>query len=164
MAITFRQFNVDERANVIQDAPLYEVIIGSVGQTVVNLTGQYNPGSMSLEVFKDGHLLVNNIDYEETTPDSITLLVPLETETRLVLRTKGVTSSREEVISTDKQVNFTLQKPYSIGKNQLMVFRNGVLQIVDVDYIEESNWNVKFNTELDEGERVTFIQVATSIV
>lgn len=156
-------FNLDFEAEAVIVRPLYEITEGSIGQTVFNLPIEYKPGTMSLDVFKDGHLLVINEDYEETSPSRVTLLQPLLTGAKLIFRSGSSLSVREEIISTENQLLFNLVNPYIPDSNMLQVLRNGVLQIRNVDYQEISSVIVKYLTDLDSGEYITFLQSTAAL-
>jgi hypothetical protein len=81
-----------------------ETVAATAGQTVINLSNSYSPGTASLMVFADGILLNQPEHYTETSSTSITLTTALATDTTIVVFAGHLVTSAVEA----EQVSFTL--------------------------------------------------------
>jgi hypothetical protein len=122
----------------------------TVGQTVFTVPFTYTVGNHQLVVMRNGVVQVVGIDYAETTSTSVTLTVGVSAtnETLVFAMFGSAVSSGSPQWSmytqpmTVGQTLFAVPFTYVIGVHQLKVWRNGVYQLVGVDYTETSSTSI----------------------
>lgn len=142
---------------------LYEPYIATEGQTISYLLGEYRPGEYELEVHINGVRQTYEVDYREIDEHTIEFVESLEAGDRLlftVRKAKSNTILHESHTPKAGQTVFNLTNSYHPGRNTLMVFDNGQLLTVEVDYIETNERTVTFTTPFDSfPHTITFHEV-----
>jgi hypothetical protein len=137
---------------------IYETHIATEGQTTVPVQAGYVPGTHQLQVFRNGVRQMVDVDYKETNSTQVDFLTPLQSGDVILFTEQGIYTERLhfEYIAEASQTVFTLPAQYHPGLFTLMVFVNGMLQRVNVDYLETDPQTVTFIEPLRGGELVTF--------
>lgn len=137
---------------------IYERYTARDGQTDFTLQAGYIPGSHQLNVYRNGVLQLVDLDYREISPTQIQFTTPLLDGDVILLSVQGIYTERLhfETTSLPGQTVFHLASPYHPGMSTLLVFVNGLLQRVGVDYLETDPTTVTFLQPLYGGELVTF--------
>jgi hypothetical protein len=145
---------------------LYEVFKSLPDSTtlITLSTGQYEPGTIELEVFKNGVLQKLGTDYQELTPTTFQFLEPLLTTDIVVCRVRDragiklpVAIKREHVIVSDTTSStFSLQHSFLQPGVSLEVYQNGVLLALDEDYTTPADYTVRFVQTPPVGSLVYF--------
>ena len=123
---------------------LYELHIAGAAQTVFNLAGTYTVGDNSLEVYRNGKLLMDVLAYTETGASIVTLLSPaIVGDELLFVVKKNEPSGDNSPFLHELQVAGAAQLVYDLttgfyrpGTNSLFVYRNGKLLTGGVAYAE----------------------------
>lgn len=76
------KFRVDE----VRNQRLHEEFVAVEAQTVFVLKTPYHPGFNTLEVYDEGILLRNNVDYLETDEYTVTFLYPLPSGAKITFK------------------------------------------------------------------------------
>jgi hypothetical protein len=136
---------------------LYEVFKPRFENTslITLSTGQYEPGTGELELFKNGVRQKQGTDYQELTPSSFQLFEPLLLTDIVVCRVRDragtilpVSIKREHVLVTESTTStLTMQQSVLKRGRSLEVYADGMLLAENEDY-----------TILDE-HTVTFLQL-----
>ena len=146
----------------------------SVGTTLINLPFEYDIGTCSLLVFRNGAHQVLTLDYTETSNVSITLLDPVEgpeedffiikiASTEISTGNVGILQSHVVSSMSVGQTLIALPWTYDLGQKQLLVFRNGVFQVLPSDYTETSTSSITLvNPIQNTSEEVVVLRIAST--
>lgn len=118
----------------------------TAGQTVFNLGSfYYQPGTDNLAVFVNGVKQVVNVNYEETSTNSVTFI------------SRSFPTRKQTITATAGQTIFNLTNfLYSPGSGNLVVSVDGVAQIPGSSYTETNTSTITFSTGLHVGALVEF--------
>jgi len=128
----FSQTTWSQRFNVIN--PLNRVF---------NLANAYVPGSKTLQVFVGGLLMLagEDNDYMETGEKQVTFDYDLDLGDDVnIVCMAGLYQWYEIFISVAGQQRFITRYKYTVGKNDILVYEDGLLLSVNDDF-EETNYN-----------------------
>lgn len=132
-------------------------VIATQGQREIQLPEAYIPGANMLQVFADGMLQGQGdiLDYVEVDEQSIRFNYDLnENETIMITCITGLYNWSETYIALRGQTQFILSNPYVVGRNDILVYENGILLQPDNDYIEVNGRTLKFIEAPYEGSTV----------
>lgn len=139
-----------------------EEFIGEVGDTFFTLSNKYIADRAHLKVYRDGELLIEGVDYTETSDITFELIEPLEIPvfiTCICESTSSVLSPiHEEIISTDGQSEFKLKNTYNVGDNSLSIFVDGKRLENNTHYKEIDMETVLFNEPFESGTKIILRQ------
>lgn len=128
-------------------------------------------GGEHLQVYRDGELLRNKVDYEEVSENKIMFNYELEGDVFITLiapySSTIVSPVHEEIISIPDQTIFKLQNRINVGEHSLSVFVNGVRLEVGTHYTEVNSNTVELiSSPYPSGTKFIFRQdrVPNSIV
>lgn len=153
-------------------SPVHEELIIVNEQTTLKLKNTYRVGDHSLSVFVNGLRLEKGVQYEEVDMETIELLQDYPAGTKVILRqeilsTKGTVLYHDseytqkswavKIIAEQGQREISLDEIYIPGANMLQVFSDGLLQGngSHLDYVEVDERTIKFNYDLNDGEIIT---------
>lgn len=125
----------------------YTTMLGSDTLTSINL-------SISQVDFRINYLKAYILELEEILRAAE---FPCRTP-RLFAFQYNTNASEEYEVEIANQTEFNLTNAsYTIGGNDLLVYVNGTLQIVSIDYLETTTTSVTFNIGLNIGDIVSFV-------
>ncbi|URZ18524.1 hypothetical protein [Clostridium felsineum] len=107
------------------------------------LTNTFIADNKHLKVYRDGTLLIPDIDYIEISNNHIQMSYPLEANIFLSFICENLATVfspiHEEIISIENQKDFTLKNQYTLGDNSLSIYVHGLRLECNTDYKEVSN-------------------------
>ena len=135
---------------------LNEMYTATDGQTSVRMAGYYTPGRSELEVYLNGVPQRLGIDYNEISDQEIQFIEPLEREdiVQLIVRGTYVVSKTQTFVLEEDSYTVTLDFPYFVGGETIMVFANGKLLTPQVDYYEEDEYTLRFDNLMTLGTTI----------
>lgn len=122
-------------------------------------TPNYTLGSHELQVFLNGLLCVEGVDYAETNSSSITFSTPIAGDTQVTL---VVMSSEETIavaVSQSRPTAIASGAAYDVpehevGSNRLQVFVDGLLLMPVADYQEISKTQIVFTDSVPADRQI----------
>ena len=125
----------------------------------VFVTPAYTVGSHELQVFLNGLLCVEGVDYTETAGNSITFSSPIAGDAQVTLL---VTSGEEAVAVTVSQSRPSIiasgaaydVPEHEVGANRLQVFVDGLLLMPVADYQEISKTQIVFTDSVPADRQI----------
>ena len=160
--------NVEAAAGTPSTSKL-ELQTATAGQTIFNLsTINYNPNTNSLQVYRNGLLLLSG-DYSETSSTQVVLDVPGQVGDQFVFIAAVIavapnpTSASflsQMLTATAGQTVFNLTTmTYSNGTGALIVFRNGLALVSGTDFTESTPTRVTLTTGATLNDQLLFLTV-----
>lgn len=128
------------------------------GQTDIELSEAYIPGTGMIQVFADGLLqgCGDILDYIEVDESHIRFNYELnEGETIMVTSVVGMYNWSETFIALRDQTQYITSNPFVVGKNDIVIYENGMLLQCNNDYIEINGRTLSFVEAPHEGSTVT---------
>jgi len=148
--------------------PLRTTITSTSGQTVYPTTFSYTTGQDEILVFSGGVYMTSGDDYTETSSTSITFGVGRPLGEKVTIwkvgdSTGAMNAANEQIFSaTAGQLLFTLTLfTYTTGAKQIMVFQNGLLQDITVDYTETSTSSITLTVGAALGDSIKVVKHPT---
>lgn len=135
----------------------FQKVVASQGQREIKLDEAYIPCANMLQVTSEG--LVQGIgdflDYVEVDENTIRFNYDLE-EGELITITciTGLYNWSETFIALRNQSEFLLTHPFTINRNDILVYENGILIQPEHDYIEVNGRTIRFVEPPHEGSTV----------
>lgn len=126
------------------------------------LRTSFNSTTMFLEVYLNGKLLIEDVDYSKSGVNQVKLLFsPYEGDVLLcqVIDTtdRGIKQLIEHVNGVDGKLTYSLRTfKVALGDPNLEVYRDGTLLRLGVDYTVPSTTDITFTTPVYNDERLTF--------
>lgn len=143
--------------NVIGEAFAFE------GQKIFKSKKPYEVGSNNLQVMLNGLLMMKDTDYTEVDNYTIEFLDGLKEDDYVLLVYSGSSNENvvlvENIIIEESNRYVKLSMPFEKDVNAIKVYLNGIfvspeIENIKGDYIEHDDSTIKFNFDLDEGDRV----------
>jgi len=150
---------------------IYERHVATAGQTVFNLSSQYDTGVNALQVFRNGNrqTVGASNDYVETDSDTVTFNAGLDVGDEVVFiqfsgGAKSVITARADFTATAGQTAFDLSFTYRPGYQDIQVYSGGLIQRLGgaYDYVETDSDTVTFNVGRALNENVTILRVGAN--
>lgn len=139
------------------------IFVSNSGDTKVSLSRPYTVGEDQLRVYLNGTPAVLSEDYTEFDKYTIEFLFPLEKEDKIIIQRIINTTETGELSSfspqevhfiSDGQTDIVVSDPYVTGMNQLTVYLNGILAVVNEDYEEVDHQTIRFHFQLSSDDIV----------
>lgn len=140
--------------------------------TVITLEGAYTPNTGNIMFFIEGVYQTPGIDYQETDEKTLTIVgEQLQIGEKVVVVLGSSLSTVNPLVSViygsyivENQGQTLIQLPngmlYVPGISNLEVYRNGIFQVIGIDYEETSAEYITMFSECDENDVITFRQGA----
>jgi hypothetical protein len=160
----FRQESVQSAGTVMYHEMDYQQktwsldFVATEGQTVISLSETYIPGTNMIMVAVDGLVQWpgSEFDYMEIDETHIQFNYPLEAGEKVkVTCIAALCNWNERFVTLDNQDTIHLTNIYNVGKNDIMVYENGLQLCVGDDYIELNNRTIKLLEPPPFGSKIT---------
>ena len=160
----FRQEGVQAAGQVLYHGHDYQQqswsldFVATEGQTIFDLSETYIPGANMILVSASGLVqwLGEGFDYMEVDEKQIRFNYPLEEGEQIkVTCIAALLNWNERFVSVEGQTVFNLTNVFYTGRNDILVYENGLQLTVDEDYTELSNRVIRLLDEPPFGSRIT---------
>lgn len=142
---------------------LYEQMTARQGQKQAVLKGTYRPNEYELEIHINGILQTYLEDYTEFDKHTVHFTEELDEGDKLlftVRKGKSNTNLFEVYEAVEGQTEMTLINEYHPGRSTLMVFDNGQLLTMGIDYLETDEKTVTFTKPFNDKKHIiTFREI-----
>lgn len=132
-------------------------VIATEGQREIKLAEAYIPSASTLQVMIHGLVqgMGEYLDYVEIDEETIRFNYDLEDGDVVVITSiVGLYNWSETFIALRDQLTFILKNPYIVGRNDILVYENGILLQPQEDYIETNGRTINFVEPPHEGSAI----------
>lgn len=165
--LIFRQEGVQNAGTVLYHEKDYQQktwklnYIAEKNQRRFNLTESYIPGTNMINVFVQGLLQWPGVDFDYVEIDDKTIEFNYELEEGenvSVVCTAALYNWSERFVSLQGQTIYELQNVYYTGRDDILVYENGIQLTEGDDYIEISNRAIELVEAPPVGSKITVLK------
>lgn len=165
--LIFRQEGIQNAGQILYHEKDYQQktwsfeFIAKKGQTIIDIPETYIPGANMIMVSIDGLLAWAGagFDYIELDDKRIKFNYELDDSEKIrITCIAALCNWTERFVSVQSQTKFKLSNVYYTGRDDIMVYENGLQLLVDEDYKEISNNVIEFTEAPPFGSRITVMK------